>query len=491
MSANDAKPLPVWSEQALRQLFANSADVQLQLFYMDDETDESAVLFVYAEALCDSSQINKFILPELYDVFIRQKPGHDVYFGALPLISLNSNCSSEQLEDFVFQGDLLILFPSTNTLYKLNIADPPKRMPAQSTTEISIKGPRDGFVEDINTNVALVRKRIRSNSLNYEVMMLGRRTRTKIGLLYIDDILSPQLLEEVRKRLRKIDIDGLYSIEQLEEYLADVKYSLFPLIDFTGRPDYVVSALLAGRFAILVDGNPFVLVGPASFSLILKSPEDVHFGFQYISFARLIRLLSFWLSILLPGFWVALVAFHQDQIPFRLMATISVARLGLPFSAQVEMLVLLLLLEIFREASVRLPAAIGQVLTVVGALVIGDAAIRSGLVSPSVVVVGAITAITGATLVNQSLGTVVSIIRLAVFSFSAILGMYGMILSLILLLFYMSKLQSFGVPYLVPLSPLNYKDLLKAFMRVPWSKMKSRPDALNTLDPDHMGDRSK
>jgi hypothetical protein len=309
--------------------------------------------------------------------------------------------------------------------------------------------------------------------------------------MYFDDILSPNILKEVRARLNKIDVDGVYSINQLEEALADVKYPLFPLLDSSGRPDFAVSSLLAGRFVIIIDGNPLVLVGPATFGLILKSPEDVHFSFQYVSFARLIRVLSFWLAVLLPGFWVALTAFHQDQIPFRLMATVSVARLGLPLSAQMEMFVLLLLLEIFREAGVRLPSSIGQTLTVIGALVIGDAAIRAGLVSPSVVVVGALTAIMGVTLVNQTLSTVVSVIRFSIFAVSAIVGMYGLILGLIMLLFYMSRLQSFGVPYLAPLSPPYIRDILRGYLRLPWSKMRFRPKALHPGDPDHQGEDAK
>nr|WP_308424679.1 spore germination protein [Paenibacillus aceti] len=301
-------------------------------------------------------------------------------------------------------------------------------------------------------------------------------------------ILDPNVLNEVRKRIKRIDVDGLFSVNQLEEALSDVKYPIFPLLDTTGRPDYAVNALLAGRFVIVIDGNPLTLIGPATFGLVLKSPEDVHFGFQYVSFVRLIRLFSFWMSILLPGLWVALTAFHQDQIPFQLMATISSSRQGLPFSAQMEMFILLLLLEIFREAGVRLPTSIGQTLTVIGALVIGDAAIRAGLVSPSVVVVGSITAVMGVTLVNQTLSSIVSVLRFVIFLISSFVGMYGLILSMLLLLFYMSRAKSFGVPYLAPLSPPNFKDILKGYLRLPWNKMRSRPDSLNPIDPDHQGE---
>ncbi|TDG00962.1 spore germination protein [Paenibacillus piri] len=486
--------MPAWTKHTLKELFVQTADVQIQVHRME-QSASSEIMLIFAEGLCESAMISKVVLPQLH--YLYQEEGFDrlrdgQLFGSLPLIAFEEPVVTKELiVDSVFQGDLLMLIPETNALFKMNICHRPGRSPEESSTEISIKGPKDGFVEDLPTNIALIRKRIRSNSLYNETFILGTRTRTKVSLLYFHDIISPKVLNEVRTRLNKVDMDGMYSIAQLEEQLSDVKYTLFPLLDFSGRPDYAVSALLAGRFVVVVDGNPSVLIGPASFALVLKSPEDIHFTFQYVSFARLIRLLSFWLSALLPGFWVSLVAFHQDQLPFRLMATISVARIGLPFSAQMEMFVLLLLLEIFREAGVRLPSSIGQTLTVVGGLVIGDASIRSGLVSPSVVVVGAITAITGATLVNQSLSTIVSIIRLIIFGIANVLGMYGMILSVILLLFYMSKLHSFGVPYMAPFSPLYVKDFIKAYLRLPWKKMVNRPKVLNTIDPDHQGDDSK
>ncbi|TMV45522.1 spore germination protein [Paenibacillus mesophilus] len=479
-----------WSEHRLRQLFDNSADVQIQAYRFADNNPGSFLLMIYSEGLCDSSQLGKIVLPELSRAY--EKDGfkhlsHGHVHGVLPLISFGSDVSEEQIMDAVFQGDLVISFQETNILYKLNISNRPDRTPEESTTEISIKGPKDGFVEDLTINVALVRKRLRTNTLCCETSVLGRRTRTKIGLLYIRDIIAPEVLTEVRKRLDKIDIDGIYSISQLEEALSDIKYTLFPLLDFTGRPDYAVTSLLAGRFVIMIDGNPMVLIGPATFALILKSPEDVHFSFQYVSLTRLIRLVSFWLAILLPGFWVALSGFHQDQIPFRLMATISMARIGLPLSIQMEMFLLLLLLEIFREAGVRLPSSIGQTLTVVGGFIVGDAAIRAGLVSPAVVVVGSITAVSTATLVNQSMGTMISVIRLAIFIISSVIGMYGFILGLILVVYYMSKLKSFGVPYWSPLSPPIFKDMLRSHIRLPWSQMKSRPHVLNPIDPDHEG----
>ncbi|ANY69231.1 spore gernimation protein GerA [Paenibacillus sp. BIHB 4019] len=489
---NKTKPQPAepWNLQSISALFPHSADVLIQRFQFDEDV-RSEIILVYSEGLCDTSQIGKYILPDLEQLYRKNGFAHlqtGKLYGTLPLIPAAADALPEQLCEWIFQGDLLLLFNESNAIFRMTLGHHPHRTPEESTTEVSIKGARDGFVEDVGINVALIRKRIRSQSLCYETVTLGRRTRTKVGLLYIDDIISPNVLSEVRNRLNSIDVDGLYSINQLEEMLVEEKYSLFPLLDFTGRPDYAVSSLLAGRFIVIVDGNPMVLIGPSTFFLMLKSPEDLYFNFQYVSFARLLRIFSFFISILLPGLWIALSAFHQDQIPFRLMSTIAAARIGLPFSGALEFLILLLLLEIFREAGVRLPSSIGQSLTVIGGLIIGDSAIRAGFVSPSVVVVGAITAVAGATLVNQSLSTTVSVIRFLLFVAGSLLGMYGFILGIVVLIGYMGRLSSFGVPFLSPFSPPIMKDIFAAALRLPWVKQKQRPETLHTVDSDKQGE---
>ncbi|MCC3375345.1 spore germination protein [Cohnella sp. REN36] len=482
-----------WTEQRLKRHFADSGDVALKGCTFGEPPYAVRVILAYQIGMCDSNLIYEVVLPELERGYLlpdRDSFHLDALSSLLTLQPLSETAAPEEVDDTVYMGDLLLFFPEKGALFAANLANRPRRTPEESSVEISIKGPKDCFIEDVVTNVALIRKRIRSNTLNVENYILGKRTRTRAALLYIRDIANSDMLEQVRRKLREIDADGVYSINQLEEWLVGSRFKIFPLLDFTGRPDYTTTALLAGRFIIIVDGNPLVLVGPAGLSLILKSPEDVHFNYSYVSFARAIRGLSLFLSIFLPGIWVALASFHQDQIPFRIMATVAMSRMGLPFSSQFEMFILLMLLEIFREAGVRLPSSIGQTLTSIGGLIIGDAAIRAGLVSPSVVVVGAVTAVSGVTLVNQSLSTVVSILRLFFFLMSTFLGMYGVILGMVLLIGYLSRLRSFGVGYLAPLSPLRVQDLFSSFLRVPWSYMSKRPSSLKPKDQDRQDEES-
>lgn len=486
---NPGEPEGCWTTDGFRALYRNSRDVIIEEFICGAPSC-GRVTLVYANGLCDDRQLHEVVLPALYRMD-EQEAGElsplDRLASRLSLRPMTVDSPIDIVDESIFQGDLLLLFGEAGRLYRMNLAHRPQRAPEESNTEISIKGPKDGFTEDIDVNIALIRKRVRANTLHVESFVLGRRTKTRTALLYFEDMLDEKTLQEVRSKLREIDMDGVYTINQLEESLTGSKLKLLPLLDYTGRPDYCVTSLLSGRFLIILDGNPLVIVGPSGLSLILKSPEDIHFNYVYVSFARLIRLFSLFLTVFLPAIWVALMAFHQDQVPFRIMATIAVSRLGLPFPSQLEILILLMLLEIFREAGVRLPTVIGQTLTSIGGLIIGDAAIRAGLVSPSVVVIGAVTAVSSVTLVNQSLSTIVSVLRFFFFGLACYLGMYGVILGIIIFLAYMASQKSFSRNYLAPLSPLNVRELPMSFLRVPWFAMKRRPAGLRTRDDRKQG----
>jgi hypothetical protein len=240
---------------------------------------------------------------------------------------------------------------------------------------------------------------------------------------------------------------------------------------------------MSGRFVLIVDGNPSVIIGPVNLFLLLKSPEDASFPFLPVNMGRLLRFIGLFVTIFLPGFYIALTSFHMDQIPFPLVATISVGRMGLPMESGIEMFLIMLLMELFREAGVRLPSAIGQTLTVVGGLIIGDAAIRAGMVSPLMIVVIAVTVVAGATIVNQVMTSSILILRFLCFILGATLGIYGFILSMILFLIYLTDLKSFGIPYLTPLTPLNFKQAIASLFKVPTGLGKRRPVYLETQKP--------
>lgn len=297
-------------------------------------------------------------------------------------------------------------------------------------------------------------------------------------------------IEDVRSRIHNITVDKMVSSTELEELISDSSYSIFPLLDYTGRPDYAVQSLLRGRFILITDGSPTVSIAPVNLFLLIKAPEDVHFNFLYVSFARILRIAGLAISLFLPGFYVALISYHQDQIPFLLLATIANSRQGIPMAPPLEILLVLGLYELFREAGVRLPKAVGQTLTVVGGLIIGDAAIRAGLTSPSMVVIASLIAVSKYTLVNQIVSGTVTVVSFFILLSSMLLGLLGFFVASFAVLLHLAKLKSFGLPYLAPISPIKIKEVIPSIVMLPWKLLRKRPEITKTKDRTRLGDRA-
>lgn len=464
--------------------FAHCQDVKMQKATFHTGKDR-AVLFVYCEGMADMKQLNETVIPGLRNALEQigfRQLNEESLLAHWPRSAIETERDLDGLALKLFNGQLVIFVDGIDAAFVLDISNIPSRKPEEANTEVSIRGPRDGFVEEITVNVALIRKRIKSTSLAFEQTRIGRRGQTKIGLLFIRDVIRPEVVEEVRKRLNRIDIDALYSINELEELLEESSWTLFPTLDYSGRPDYVVSSLLRGRFVVLLDGVPTVLIGPGNLTLMFKTAEDLHTSYYFVAFGRVLRLIGLFITLFLPGFYIGITTYHPDQVPLTLLATIVVNRKGVPFPTPVEAMIMLIAFELFREAGIRLPNAIGMTLTVVGGLVIGDASIRAGLTSPSLLVVIAITAVSSFTLVNQSLVGTVSIMRVAIIIAASLLGIFGFLISIFAILVYVAKIRSFGLPYLAPVSPFNFEDLGHAIFRMPRTKIGRRPKILNTID---------
>jgi hypothetical protein len=471
----------------LTTYFAGSDDVIIDNHWLGD--GQMKLIVAYCSGMVDTQIIHDIILPEMkrtYEItrFIRVSDIekninlqwnivdlHDPHYGT-ELVSLR-----------VFEGHLLLCLPSLQVMWSIDISNMPARTPEESTTEVSIRGARDGFIEPLAVNVALIRSRLRTAELACSIELIGSRSATKVALMYMKNIANPELIKDVKHRLSAIQTERLMTANELEELLSPAKITLFPLTHYTGRPDFAAECLLNGRFVLIVDGNPSVVIGPVNLFLLLKSPEDANFPFLPVNMGRMLRFIGLFVTIFLPGFYIALTSFHMDQIPFPLVATISVGRMGLPMESGIEMFLIMLLMELFREAGVRLPSAIGQTLTVVGGLIIGDASIRAGMVSPLMIVVIAVTVVAGATIVNQVMTSSILILRFLCFILGASLGIYGFILSMILFLIYLTDLKSFGIPYLTPVTPLNIRQAVTSLFKVPTGIRKRRPVYLETQKP--------
>lgn len=467
--------------EMLKGNFKKSQDFITKEHNIGKETFE----FFYFESLIDTQYLDQFILPKLAvpTEFSSAKDKLHTLFQAVDVTAK----SLEDLASLLFEGNVIFLF--NQALLSINAGSLPKRQPEESALETSIRGPKDGFVEDLKTNISLIRRRLNTPSLCLEKYIIGERSKTKVALMYLDDVIDKKVLEEVHTRLKNVELDVLTSIYDLESCIRDRPYSFFPTMDFTGRPDFIVEAMNQGRFALLVDGNPTVSLAPMNLLLQTKSPEDSYISYAYVSLERLIRMMGLLISAFLPGIWIAFSAFNIEQIPYLLVATISVSRFGLPLSAPIEMFIILFLFELFNEAGVRLPRAIGQTVAVLGGLIVGDAAIRAGLTSPTMLVVAAITYIASFTLVNQSLSTAITILRFTIIILSTFLGLFGVIIGFILSVLYFSTISSFGAPYLGSLAPISIREFMRSFLKGPVQYYKTRT-ATTSPDDQTRGENS-
>ncbi|MGE6752962.1 spore germination protein [Rossellomorea sp. NPDC071047] len=462
----------------LKQLFSKSHDLLIREHFFQDEV----VTLVYFESLVDRHYLDQFILPKLEEA--PEKSYSKKMEGNFQAVD-ETGKTLDMLSTALFNG--YILFLIDEKIISLHAGNFPKRLPEESSLETSIRGPKDGFVEDLNTNISLIRRRLFTPTLSVEKYKIGTRSHTEIAIMYLSDVIDERILNELYTRLEKVEIDVLTSNQQLESMLDDNPNSIFTNFDYTGRPDFIVDSLVQGRFALLVDGYPTVSIAPINLLLQTKSPEDSSINYVYVSLERVLRVAGVLISAYLPGLWVAFSAYNIEQIPYLLVATISMSRFGLPLSAPVEMFIVLFLFEFFNEAGVRLPRAIGQTVSVLGGLIVGDAAIRAGLTSPTMLVIGAITYISSFTLVNQTLKYGTTILRFGVLLISTFFGLFGVVMSFILTVIYLATKSSFGTPFLGSVAPISWNEVIRSFFRLPIQFYKNRTPSTSPDDSNRKG----
>lgn len=460
----------------LRNRFSMSDDVKMKVYpeRQDGPEEPAWAVLVYDWMMCDAKSMSDTLLPALSEEWNSssdQKP-----FDPSPLeakLSLKMIESSEDsIVEAVFSGLAVLYFPSGNLVFTYNASASLSRNPTETNTEVSIKGARDGFVEDISVNIALIRKRIRSTDLVYKSFEIGKLSAVSVGIVYIKDTVIADAVDDISDKLKNYSGDPPAGPGELVEYLSPYKFSLLPVYDYTGRPDFLQDSLLRGRLALFMDGSPIAIVAPSSLMQFLFSAEDPTLPYYFAIPWRMLRLFSLLIAIFLPGFYIGLMSYHQDQIPFPLLATLSSTRIGLPFPAVLEMTVLLLLLSMLREAGTRMPAPIGSTITVVSGIIIGDAAIRGGFFSPSIIVIGAMSFVGGATIPNQDVSITITLFRYVVLALAGTLGLFGFFITVFGLVLYAGNHRPYGQSFLAPFSPFSLSKLLSNFMRLPGKSKK-------------------
>lgn len=358
-----------------------------------------------------------------------------------------------------------------------------RRSVSEPESQTVIRGPREGFTESIRTNTALLRRKIKSPNLWLEEMQLGRVTQTDVGIMYIHGIVDEKNVDEVRKRLSVIDIDGVLESGYIEELIENTNKTIFPTIYHSERPDVIAASLLEGRIAILVDGTPFVLILPTTFNMFFQASEDYYNRFDVGSLIRVLRFSSFLIGLLLPSFYVAIIGFHQEMIPTSWLLKLAVQREGVPFPAFVEAFIMETVFEVLREAGVRMPRSVGNTISIVGGLVLGQAAVEAGIVSPVVVIVVSLTAIASFVSPAYNIGIAARILRFIMLIAASLFGIYGIACTLLMMVLHLCSLKSLNVPYMTPYSPIILSELKDSMIRAPLDHMKKRPKLISRNDP--------
>ncbi|GIP40493.1 spore germination protein [Paenibacillus sp. J31TS4] len=393
----------------------------------------------------------------------------------LPVAEQNPCLREDEAINRILNREVLLLVDGEPRMLALAITSFPKRSIEEAPNEIVIRGPREAFVEDLETNLTMLRRRIKSPSFKVEFMQFGKQTQTQTAITYIQGICQDQLVAEVKRRLADIEIDGVLGTSYLQEMIEDNPYSPFPQLQYTERPDLVTAALLEGRIVIQVDGTPIAILAPVTIFTLLQSPEDYYQRYVAASWIRYIRYIFTLISLLLPSFYVAVTTFHPDIIPERLLVTIASSREVVPFPALLEAFIMELSFEALREASLRIPKAIGQAVSIIGALIIGTAAVEAGIVSAAMVIIVSLTGIASFIIPHYDLGLAFRLLRFPIMILAGAFGLIGIACGLLLLYIHMLELRSFGVPYMAPLAPLRPNDLKDTLGRAPWWAMRTRP----------------
>ncbi len=457
-------------------------------------------LLVFLDGLVDKALVNPNILEPLMIHAARLPQGSELRpKSAITEIQerLVTMCNGRQVSDLVevtnavLGGDLVVLVDGCSTALVVSARGWETRQVAEPETETVIRGSRDGFVETLRINTSLIRRRLKTSRLKMEKLQVGLLTKTDVAVLYLDDYVMPGLVDEVKSRLSRINVDAILGSGHLEEYIEDNPFSPFPQMGVTERPDKVSFALLEGQVAVVVDNTPFVLIMPITFHQFLQSPEDYENCYIPASIIRLIRYMALNIALLLPSLYIAIVTYHHEMLPTPLLRSIAAAREGVPFPAFVEAMLMEAVFEILREAGVRLPRPVGQAVSIVGALVIGEAAVSAGLVSPAMVIVVALTAIASFVVPSVSGSLSIRMLRFPIMFAAAALGLFGIMMVLMMLLFHLCSLRSFGIPYLSPFAPLSFRDLKDSFIRLPHWALFTRPRLTGYREPARQDYRQK
>ena len=439
----------------LQRDFKDVADLKIK--EMKISTFKS-IYVVYIETICSSDKINDYILKGLHNYHKSSDLNTNLPGANTVRIEIY-----DKIEFYLTNGFAVII--SGNEVIAIEVKGDLSRSISNSIREPSLFGPEDSFNENYQTNLGLIKRRIKSNTLKTKEIIIGRKTKTNISINYLDDVANLDLVNDVMDKLNNIDVDGVIDVGTIINYLEGENKTIFPTIKRTERPDLVVTSLLEGKIAILTDTSPFALILPTFLVDFINPVSDNYEKSINVGFIKILRELCFLFSIIVPGFFVAIMNYNQETIPSSLLINFSTQSSGVPFPSIIEVIMLLIICDILRESDLRFPSSFGSAISILGALIIGEAAVNAGLVSPIAIIVASFTFITSLIFNDLEINNALRFYRYLFLFFAAFFGLYGIFLSLMIFLIHVISIHSLNSPYFAPIAPFNkdyfYKTVLK------------------------------
>lgn len=466
--------------EIIKKMLGFSSDITVRQFTITPDSEiKAAVIFI--KGLAERELINEQVIGALMlnDRFGSIKNTNEFFemikeYG-LPNTYVNEERDINNIVSELIDGNTILLLDKIDKVLIVGSSGWKDRAISEPTSENSVRGPKDCFTENIENNTALIRRHIKSSDLRIESFKIGAKTKTTVLIAYLKGIAREEVINEVRERLGRIKIDGILESGYIEELIEDTPSSMFPQIEHSERPDKISAAILEGRVAILVDTTPYVLIVPTIFAQFIQSVDDYYQRFPMGSFARFIRIIAYFTSIFLPSLYIALTSFHQEMIPTTLALSIAASREGVPFPSIGEAFMMEITFEILMEAGLRLPKQAGQAVSIVGGIVIGQAAVQAGIVSQAMVIVVALTGISSFAIPAFNASSSGRLLRFPLMIVASILGLPGILAGVSIIVIHLNSLRSFGVNYMEPFISADKSIVEDTVFRKHWWKINRLP----------------
>lgn len=467
----------------IRRTFLDCGDIVMREFRIPvSGGGDGRIFLLYTDNMINLSAMQDFIMTNAMtrDALRADAAGllEELMESVISIGEVTKLTELSQVYDAVLLGDTVLLMEGSDFALQASTKGYPARGVSKAETEVVVQGPKDAFTELMAWNIVLTRRRIRDTRLKVKRKKLGRRSRSDMALLYMADLVRPEILAQIEKQLDNMDIDFLPDSGYAEQLLEKRRISPFPQLQMTERPDKTASALLEGRVVLLLDNTPYAILLPATLNTFFQAAEDYYDRWEIMSFIRLIRYAAAVLTVVLPGAYIAYTVYHPELLPTALALKIASTRAAIPFSVVGEVVMMELAFEVLREAGVRLPSPVSSTIGIVGGIIIGSAAVEAGLVSPAVVIVSALTGICSFVIPNAAMVSGLRLSKYVVILAAAVFGLFGVWAGVLLLLVHLCGLVSYGIPYLYPFcssSVNNDTDWEDSVVRLPLHKMKRRP----------------